>query len=86
MPRDEQQPREAEHRTLRSLGLTLLGVVLSISTTAAFGSPGPWWMRVGVGVATAFALLLVIKVSTDQGAQGPVVRLADWITGGGRSS
>lgn len=71
----------AEHRTLRSLGLTLLGVVASISTTVAFGLPLPWWGRLLAGLATAASLVVVIKVTTSEGSKGPVARLADWITG-----
>lgn len=77
----EERGSTAEHRTLRSLGLTLIGVVLSISVTVGFGMPGPWWLRLGVAVATTAGLLLLIKLSTNQGSRGPVTRLADWITG-----
>lgn len=80
-PRDTGDDTEAQHRALRSIGLTLMGIVLSISVSVGFGLSGPWWMRVGVSIATAVMLVVVIKLSTNEGARGPVTRAADWITG-----
>lgn len=77
----EQSRAEAEHRTLRSLGLTLIGVVLSISVSVGFGMSGPWWLRLAVAGATGAGLVVLIKLSTNQGARGPITKLADWITG-----
>lgn len=78
-------PNQPQRRTLRAMGITLLGVILSVSVTVAFGLDGPWWMRAGAALATAVALVVAIKLGTSQGSHGPVTRAADWITGGGES-
>lgn len=84
---EDQQPEQGssqgtpEHRTLRAMGMTLIGVTLSIATTVGFSLPGPWWVRVGAGIASIFVIGAAIKVSTTQGSRGPVARLADWIMG-----
>lgn len=78
---DDDRQDDREHHTLRSLGLTLLGVVASISLTVGFGISADWWLRVAAAIATAVGLLTIIKVSTRSGAKGRIARIADWITG-----
>jgi hypothetical protein len=38
-------------RGLNDLRLAVLGILLSIALTIAFGVPGPWWAQLGAGVA-----------------------------------
>lgn len=68
-------------RTLRSIGITMIGIVASIGATVGFGIPGPWWVRVGAGLLTAVALSFAIKVSTAESSRGPLTKFANWITG-----
>lgn len=72
-------------RTSRSLslttgGITVLGVVLSIGTTVGIGLSGPWYLRLGAGVAVTLLLVVVVKVGSNAG-RGPLARLADWMIG-----
>ncbi len=76
---------QSQRRTLRAMGVTLIGVILSVSTTVAFGLTGPWWFRTGAALATAAGLIAAIKLGTSQGSHGPVTRAADWLTGGDES-
>ncbi len=73
----------AGDRTSRSLslttgGITLLSVLLSIGVTVGFGVSGPWWLRVGAGVATSGVLTVAVKLGSDAG-RGPLARLANWV-------
>lgn len=78
------ESRGDDHRTLRAMGVTILGVILSVGVTVGFGLTGAWWMRVLAGVASMVVLVVVVKLGTRQGARGPVTRAASWITGGDR--
>ena len=64
---------------LQSLGLTLLGVLLSIGFTVGIGLSGPWWVRVLAGTGTVLALVLVVGFGARPG-RGPLARVARWIT------
>lgn len=78
----EQSTDRSQRRTLRAMGVTLIGVILSVSTTVAFGISGPWWVRAALGLGTAALLVAAIKLGTASGTSpGPVTRAADWITG-----
>jgi hypothetical protein len=75
----------SEDRTSRSLslttgGITLLGVLLSVSVSVALGISAVWWVRVLAGVGTIVALTLVVKFGTAAG-RGPLARLARWMIG-----
>ena len=75
----------SDERTSRSLslttgGITLLGVLLSIGVTVGMGLSGAWWERLAAGVATTFALTVVVKLGTSAG-RGPIARLATWMIG-----
>ncbi len=72
---------DQSRRTLRAMGVTMLGVVLSISTTVGLGLTAPWWQRVLAAVAVAAVLVATIKLATASGGKGLVARAADWITG-----
>ncbi len=77
--------RDSGDRTSRSLslttgGLTLLGVLLSIGVTVAFGVEGRWWVRALAGVAVTALLVVGFKVGTASG-RGPIARLANWVIG-----
>jgi peptidoglycan/LPS O-acetylase OafA/YrhL len=72
---------KSQRRTLRAMGVTLLGVLLSVGFTVGFGVPGPWWSGVLAGAATVGGLVVVVKLATAEGSRGLVARLADWITG-----
>lgn len=79
---------DADDRTSRSLslttgGITLLGVVLSIGLTVAFGVGGQWWIKVIVGAGTTLTLALLVKLGTAAG-RGPLARAANWIIGSGQ--
>jgi hypothetical protein len=70
-----------QRRTLRAMGITMIGVVISVATTVGFGVPGPVWVRIAAGVLVAIVLLVAIKLGTAQGSRGAVARAADWMTG-----
>ena len=72
--------RSPEDITLTATGITLLGVLLSVGVTVAFGISGQWWVRLPAGIATSFLLVLVAAWSTSTG-RGVVARLANWIIG-----
>ena len=77
----------SEERTSRSLtlttgGITLLGVLLSVGITVAFGITAAWWVRVLAGVGTIVVLTLGVKFGTAAG-RGPLARLARWMIGPG---
>jgi hypothetical protein len=66
--------------TLTATGVTVLGVVLSIAATVAFGMQGPWWLRALVGVGVLVALVALIKLGS-RSRRGPLARLANWVIG-----
>lgn len=77
----------AQQRTTRSLslttgGITLLGVLLGIGATVAFGITADWWVRLIAGGATTAALIVAVKLGTATG-HGPLARVANWIIGPG---
>ena len=65
--------------TLQSVGLTLVGVIVSIGVTVAFGLTGPWWFRTLVGIGTAIGLIVLVGYAGRR--TSALARLADWITG-----
>jgi high-affinity Fe2+/Pb2+ permease len=65
--------------TLQSVGLTLLGVILSIGVTVGFGLSGPWWLRLFLGVATTVGLVVAVGLLGRK--TKALRRLADWIMG-----
>jgi hypothetical protein len=66
--------------SLKGVGITILGVIISVGATVGFGLGGPWWLRVASGLAVTLALVLVVKVAS-RGRRGPLTRLANWIIG-----
>jgi hypothetical protein len=66
--------------TLTTGGITLLGVLLSVGVSVAFGVGGPWWVRLLAGLATTALLVLAVKLGTSAG-RGPLARLARWTIG-----
>lgn len=72
---------DQQRRTLRAMGVTMVGVVISVATTVGFGMTGPAWLRFGAGGAVAVLLVVAIKLGTAQGSQGRIARAADWMTG-----
>jgi hypothetical protein len=75
--------RSPEDVTLTAAGLTLLGVLLSVGLTVAFGIGGAWWVKVCGGAATSTGLALLAAWTTSTG-RGFVARLANWVIGGNR--
>ena len=75
----------ADHRTSRTLslttgGITLLGVLLSVGVSVAFGISAAWWVRTLAGMATVVVLIVGVKVGTAAG-RGPLAKLARWMIG-----
>lgn len=66
--------------SLTTGGITLLGVLLSVGVTVAFGITADWWVRVLAGVGTTVVLVGVVKAATASG-RGPLARVAHWIIG-----
>lgn len=75
----ERRLERSTRLTLQAAGITLIGVILSISLTVGFGLEGPIWMRVAAGAATGALLLAAIRVGSTEGAA--LRRAADWVTG-----
>lgn len=68
--------------TLTSGGITLLGVLLSVGVTVAFGLNADWWIRAVAGLSTTVLLIFVVKFGTSAG-RGPLARIARWTIGSG---
>ncbi len=66
--------------TLTTGGITLLGVLVSVGVTVAFGIKADWWIRVLAGVGTTVILIVVVKLGTSAG-HGPLARVARWTIG-----
>ena len=66
--------------SLTTGGITLLGVLLSVGVTVAFGIQAEWWIRALAGISTTVGLVVVVKVATAAG-RGPLARIARWIIG-----
>lgn len=67
----------SRQRTLQATGLTLIGVLVSIGVTVAFGIDGAWWLRLAVGAGTAAGLIALVGLV---GRRTPILtRLADWL-------
>ena len=77
----EPSARTSRSLTLTTGGITLLGVLLSIGVTVAFGVKQDWWIRVLAGLGTTLMLGVVVKLGTSSG-RGPLARLANWMIGG----
>ena len=67
--------------TLEAAGITLIGVIISIGLTVGFGLRTDLWIRVIAGAGTAGALVVVVKLSSSEGAA--LRRAANWITRAG---
>lgn len=65
--------------TLQAGGLTLLGVLLSIGVTVAFGLTQPWWIRTLAGAGTTIGLAAGVALLGRRTSL--LTRLTDWITG-----
>jgi len=76
----QQGDRTSRSLSLTTGGLTLLGVLLSIGVTTAFGISGAWWVRILGGLATTIVLVVAVKAGTSSG-RGPIARLANWVIG-----
>ncbi len=76
---DEGESNRERRLALQGTGVTLLGVLLSIGVTVAFGLSGPWWVRLAAGTGTTFALALAVWLLGTR--TRILARLADWITG-----
>lgn len=71
---------DGENRlTLQATGITLLGVLVSIGATVAFGLKADWWIRLLAGIGTTAALTLAVAILGTR--TNVLTRLADWITG-----
>ena len=66
--------------SLTTGGITVLGVLVSVGVSVAFGIKGEWWVRVLAGVATTVVLAFVVKFATASG-RGPLARVAHWLIG-----
>jgi hypothetical protein len=75
-------PSTSRTLTLTTGGITLLGVLVSLGVTVAFGIKADWWIRILAGVATTALLVVVVKLGTSAG-RGPLARLARWTIGSG---
>jgi hypothetical protein len=75
-------PSTSRTLTLTTGGITLLGVLVSLGVTVAFGIKADWWIRVLAGMATTALLVVVVKLGTSAG-RGPLARLARWTIGSG---
>lgn len=67
--------------TLEAAGITLIGVIISIGLTVGFGLRTDLWIRVIAGAGTAGVLVVVVKLSSSEGAA--LRRAANWITRAG---
>lgn len=76
----EQDDQAARGSTQTAIGITLIGVIISVAATVGFGVSAAWWVRVLAGAGTAVALVTLVKFGTRQGAGGPMAGLARWIT------
>jgi hypothetical protein len=75
-------PSTSRTLTLTTGGITLLGVLVSLGVTVAFGIKADWWIRILAGMATTALLVVVVKLGTSAG-RGPLARLARWTIGSG---
>lgn len=66
--------------SLTTGGITLLGVLLSVGVTVAFGITAEWWVRALAGIGTTVVLVVIVKAATASG-RGPLARIAHWIIG-----
>ncbi len=66
--------------TLTTGGITLLGVLLSVGVSVAFGISADWWIRLLAGVGTTLVLVVAVKLGTSAG-HGPLARAARWTIG-----
>lgn len=69
---------ETSGTTLTSLGIMLLGVLVSIGLTVGFGVTAAWWVRVVAGVAAVTVLAVSIELGTAS-QSGLLARLSAWI-------
>lgn len=79
MPDNDNDEMGGRSLQLQATGLTLIGVVLGVAVTVAFGVGGELWLRVGSGLATFVVLLFVFRAAATPG-HGRLARAAEWIT------
>lgn len=70
--------------TFTSSGITLIGVLVSVGVTVAFGIDATWWIRALAGLATTVVLIVLVKLGSSAG-RGPLARLANWVIGSAES-
>lgn len=73
-------PSTSTTLTLTTGGITLLGVLLSVGVTVAFGINADWWVRLLAGTGTTMFLICIVKLGTSAG-RGPLARVARWTIG-----
>ncbi len=78
---ESSQTQRSTRLTLEAAGITLIGVILSIGLTVGFGLRGDVWTRAAAGAGTAALLVVVVKLSSSEGAA--LRRAANWITRAG---
>lgn len=79
-PADDEAAGARERRlTLQALGVTILGVLLSIGTTVGIGLTAAWWVRLLAGAATTVSLAALVWLLGTRTAV--LARLADVVTG-----
>ena len=79
---DDSSPVETSTRlTLEATGITLMGVILSIGLTVALGLRSDLWVTLLAGAGSAGGLLVLVKLSSSEGAA--LRRAANWITRAG---
>ena len=78
--RAPEDPSSQRALTLTTGGITLLGVLLGIGVTVAFGIQASWPIRLLAGGATTIVLVVTVKLGTSAG-RGPLARLAAWVIG-----
>jgi hypothetical protein len=64
-------PGTSRTLTLTTGGITLLGVLVSLGVTVAFGIKADWWIRILAGMATTALLVAVVKLGTSAGRGRP---------------
>lgn len=77
---DERGAREGAglDLALEGIGLTLIGVIVSMGLTVGLGVQGQWWVRVLCGAATSIGFTAIVKLAHSRASV--LKRFADWLT------